>query len=149
MTDLRDDVDMTPMVDVVFLLLIFFMVTAAFHIQKSIEIPQPDTSQAAESATIDELADDALVVRVDGDNIYWIGGPAWHEEKEAPNPVDMLIKLREARAAARQAAAGSANVLLVLAAGDATHEKVVAALDAGSELGMEDVRLATLEDEEL
>jgi len=35
----EDELDMTPMVDVTFLLLIFFMVTASFTLQKS--IPQP------------------------------------------------------------------------------------------------------------
>ena len=33
------EMDMTPMVDVTFLLLIFFMVTAAFAMQKSFQVP--------------------------------------------------------------------------------------------------------------
>ena len=33
----EDELDMTPMVDVTFLLLIFFMVTASFTLQKSLE----------------------------------------------------------------------------------------------------------------
>tara|TARA_R110002111_G_scaffold250210_1_gene314412 strand:+ start:132 stop:608 length:477 start_codon:yes stop_codon:yes gene_type:complete len=37
------EMDMTPMVDVTFLLLIFFMVTAAFSLQKSIEMPRQRT----------------------------------------------------------------------------------------------------------
>ena len=39
----QPEMDMTPMVDVTFLLLIFFMVTAAFTMQKSFEIPTPKT----------------------------------------------------------------------------------------------------------
>jgi biopolymer transport protein ExbD len=39
--------------------------------------------------------------------------------------------------------------MLVLASGDATHEKVVDALDAGTAVGMEDVGLATFEEGEL
>ena len=35
----RDELDMTPMVDVTFLLLIFFMVTASFSLQKSLPVP--------------------------------------------------------------------------------------------------------------
>ena len=35
----EEEMDMTPMVDVTFLLLIFFMVTAAFSLQKSIKMP--------------------------------------------------------------------------------------------------------------
>src|SRR5512146_2340419 len=45
MTD--DGLDMTPMVDVTFLLLIFFMVTAAFALQRSIQIPTPAPSASA------------------------------------------------------------------------------------------------------
>jgi len=33
------ELDMTPMVDVTFLLLLFFMVTAAFNLQKAIVLP--------------------------------------------------------------------------------------------------------------
>ncbi|TWU08000.1 ExbD/TolR family protein [Stieleria varia] len=36
--------DMTPMVDVTFLLLIFFMVTAAFSLQRAIAIENPETN---------------------------------------------------------------------------------------------------------
>ncbi len=42
----EDDLDMTPMVDVTFLLLIFFMITAAFSLQKSMEVPAPTARTA-------------------------------------------------------------------------------------------------------
>jgi hypothetical protein len=42
------DMDMTPMVDVTFLLLIFFMVTASFSVQKSIQRP----AQKAEDPSV-------------------------------------------------------------------------------------------------
>ena len=45
--DSEDDLDMTPMVDVTFLLLIFFMVTAAFSLQKSINVPTPEKEENA------------------------------------------------------------------------------------------------------
>jgi biopolymer transport protein ExbD len=38
--------------------------------------------------------------------------------------------------------------LLVKAHGDSLHEKVVAALDAGTEVGMEQVQLTTIEESE-
>ncbi len=140
------DIDMTPMVDVTFLLLIFFVMTAAFSLQKSIEVPTTEDETGAESRTMDDFADDTVIVRVDQDNIYWISSPAWHEEREAPNAVDMLIKVRKARAESATVAGTEVNRLLVLASEDATHEKVVAALDAGSEVGMEQVQLATAEE---
>ena len=109
MTDDSADIDMTPMVDVTFLLLIFFVMTAAFSLQKSIEVPTTEDETRAESRTMDDFADDTVIVRVDQDNIYWISSPAWHEEREAPNAVDMLIKVRKARAESATAAGTEVN----------------------------------------
>ena len=46
------------------------------------------------------------------------------------------------------AAAVVPTKLLVKAHGDSLHEKVVAALDAGTEVGMEQVQLMTIEESE-
>ena len=46
----EEEMDMTPMVDVTFLLLIFFMVTAAFSVQKVIEVPAPQEQEASTNA---------------------------------------------------------------------------------------------------
>jgi len=142
-----DDMDMTPMVDVTFLLLIFFMITAAFALQKSLEVPPVDDDQAAPTQTVEDLEKDSIVVRVDGDNVYWVGCPMWTEEQRAPSMTDMRAKVREAREGDAHGK-GPAR-MLVQANGDATNERVVAALDAGSAVGMEDIRLMTYEDGDL
>ncbi len=144
----EEDIDMTPMVDVTFLLLIFFMITAAFALQKSIEVPPSDDNQAVQASTIEEFEEDSIVVRIDGDNIFWVSSPGWTEEKEATSPQDMLVQLRRARREASESGLSAPSRLVVLASGDATHQRVVLALDAGSEVGMEDIRLATFEDDE-
>jgi len=141
-----DELDMTPMVDVTFLLLIFFMITAAFALQKSIEVPPTEDQQAAQTQTVEDFEEDSIIIRVDSDNTYWIQSPAWTTEKEAMSKQDMLVKLREARKSGAGDDAGPTK-LLVLASGDAVHERVVAALDAGSAVGMEEVRLATVDDD--
>ncbi|MFM7973431.1 MAG: ExbD/TolR family protein, partial [Pirellula sp.] len=46
----KDDMDMTPMVDVTFLLLIFFMITANFTMQKSIQVPAEKSDEASSQA---------------------------------------------------------------------------------------------------
>ncbi|MEZ6068521.1 MAG: biopolymer transporter ExbD [Planctomycetaceae bacterium] len=58
--------DMTPMVDVTFLLLIFFMITAAFNVQKSMQAdpPQPEDEGAAQTMTIEEQEEDSIVVTI-------------------------------------------------------------------------------------
>jgi biopolymer transport protein ExbD len=141
------DMDMTPMVDVTFLLLIFFTVTAAFALQKSLEVPPVDDDQATQAQTVEDLEKDSIVVRVDGDNIFWIGCPMWIEEQRAPSTTDMQAKVREARKGDERGP--GPTKMLVQANGDATHEHVVAALDAGSAVGMEDIRLMTYEEGDL
>jgi biopolymer transport protein ExbD len=141
------EMDMTPMVDVTFLLLIFFTVTAAFVIQKSLEVPPIQEDEAAESQTVEDLEKDSIVIRVDGDNVFWVGCPMWGEEQRAPSIIDMQAKVRDARKGDGDGT-GPAK-MLVQANGDATHEHVVAALDAGSAVGMEDIRLMSYEDGDL
>ena len=140
-----DDMDLTPMVDVTFLLLIFFMITAAFALQKSLEVPPVEDDEAAATQTVEELEVDSVVIRIDADNVFWIGAPKWDEEQRAPSVQDMLIKLREARESIK----GGSAKLLVQASGDARHEFVVAALDAGSGVGMEEISIMSYEDDEM
>ncbi len=138
------ELDMTPMVDVTFLLLIFFMITAAFALQKSIEVP-PIGEEAAAAQTVDDLEKDSIVIRIDGDKIFWIGAPRWESEQKVVSKQDLIVKLREAREDKHD---GPAK-LLVQANGDSRHEFVVAALDAGSGVGMEEIRLMNYEDGDL
>ena len=140
----QDEMDMTPMVDVTFLLLIFFMVTAAFQLQKSLEIPAPDESRPSTKAkTIPDYEDDPeyVVVRVDAYNTFHVIAA---EEKEAPSEQELIVQLQDAKSS------GIGNIipnrLLVVADGEALHERVVMALDAGTRVGMEEVKLVTVEE---
>jgi len=144
--ELEDDMDMTPMADVTFLLLIFFMITATFTLQKSFEVPTPEDSQPqSQTQTLQDFENDPqyVVVRVDANNTYWVTTPQW--EYEAPSKQELLIKLREARRPNLQLAMPTR--MLVVANGEARHETVVAALDAGTAVGMEDVKLLTVEED--
>ena len=60
----------------------------------------------------------------------------------------MLSILREEREGLSGSDSKGPSSLLVLADGDALHETVIMALDAGSAVGMENVRLAPPVDEE-
>lgn len=139
-----DEMDLTPMVDVTFLLLIFFMITAAFAVQKAISVPPINDSEASASQSVEDLEQDSIVVRIDADNVYWVGAPKWSQEQQAASPAEMRSKLREARAEAN-----APTKLLVQAHGSSRHESVVAALDAGSGSGLEEIMLLSYEDGEL
>ena len=141
------EMDMTPMVDVTFLLLIFFMVTAAFTMQKSFEVPISEDEQASQRP-IQEIESDAdfVIVRVDEFNTFHVSAARWDEEREAPSEQDLLVRLMEARRGTGSVA--GATRMLVMASGEAHHEKVVTAMDAGASAGMEDVKLVTVEDDE-
>jgi len=135
-----DEMDLTPMVDVTFLLLIFFMITAAFAAQKAISVPPVEETEAA-AQTVDELEQDSIVVRIDGDNVYWVSAPKWTEEQQAVSQAEMRSKLREAYDEGK-----GPKTLLVQANGSARHESVVAALDAGSGSGLEEIQLLSYEE---
>ena len=62
----EDGLDMTPMVDVTFLLLIFFMITAAFNVQKSMQAdpPEPEDEGAAQTMTIEEQEQEDIIVGI-------------------------------------------------------------------------------------
>ncbi len=140
------EMDMTPMVDVTFLLLIFFMVTAAFSLQKSFQIPTPrEDHPSTQAQTVDDFEEDPdfVIVRIDENSTFYISAAHWDEEREAPSKQDLLVSLKDARAGAE----AIPTQLLVIAHGDAWHEKVVMAMDAGTEVGMTDVKLVTVEDD--
>jgi biopolymer transport protein ExbD len=133
-------VDMTAMVDIVFFLLIFFMVTSMQGVFSSIALPATDpqkTSVRTRKSVSDFETDGSyLVVRVDRDDSIWFNGA------EVPSELELLARLREARQGA-----AAPNKMLVLTSGDARYGVVVTVLDAGNDVGMDEVRLAF--DEEL
>jgi biopolymer transport protein ExbD len=141
-----EGIDMTPMVDVTFLLLIFFMVTAAYSLQKSIQVPAPDQEESsAQARTYEDIEqdDDFVIIRIAKDNTIWVN------EQEAPSEQEVLVKLREAREGQPGTTTRGPTSLLVMPDVEARHETVVMCLDAGSAVGMENVRLACVDEDEL
>ena len=132
----RNDLDMTSMVDVTFLLLIFFMVTASFAIQKIQAYPESVTDQPSPAATI--LASDYVQVTIDDRDNYFVMTPL-DGELEAPSDNEMRQLVR------RGVETSGARRLLVVAHVDSTHQKVVTALDAGTIAGCNQVEIKTTE----
>jgi biopolymer transport protein ExbD len=65
--DESNDIDLTPMLDVVFIMLIFFIVTASFvkEIGLDVNIPEKDNNPPPENA------DENILVRISADNQIW------------------------------------------------------------------------------
>lgn len=141
-----DELDMTPMVDVTFLLLIFFMITAAFALQKVLSVPPVQDEEEASTQIVEDIEKDSIVVRIDEDNVFWIGGPQWQEEQKAVSTPDMRAKVQEAKTAGPGI---GPTKMLVQAHGDAVHEKLVDALDAGAAVKMSQISVMVYEDGEL
>ncbi len=143
------ELDMTPMVDVTFQLLIFFMLTATFVQQRSLNMPKPKDESQTASKSIEEIqeASDTVTVRVDGNGTFYISAAALGDDEiEVPSRQELYVKLKQARQP--DASGNIPTRLLVMANGDAIHGRVVMAIDAGNEIGMESVQLVTQEDEE-
>lgn len=141
------EMDMTPMVDVTFQLLIFFMLTASFVLQRSLEIPKPEKKEASSGQTVEEVAemDDVVSVRIDENGTYFLSAASLGDDIEIPSEQELIVRLRQARQPDSQGRIPSR--LLVQAHGDAIHKRVVSAIDAGNEVGMEKVQLVTKDDE--
>lgn len=129
----KDLIDMTAMVDVTFFLLIFFMVTSMHSLQTSISMPTPEASVGSRKNPAAVSSEgNQVVVRIDSDDSIWID-----DTEVAATPQELISKLRES----------NEENMLVYANGEARHGTVVMVLDAGSGAGMEQIRLASAEEE--
>jgi biopolymer transport protein ExbD len=126
--------DMTPMVDVTFLLLIFFMVTAAFTTQASIEFP------SAEGEFGNNVGSEVVTVDIGDDGAFCV--LTSEHEYVCPSVQELYVRLRGEMAKTPKPAR-----LVVRASGGATHERVVIVLDAGAEVGLEDIQLETVDED--
>jgi biopolymer transport protein ExbD len=135
-----DEIDMTPMIDVVFQLLIFFMVTAAFALQKTLPVPTPESQSAVAAAPVELDDADLVTVRVEADDSLWV------DDVLAVSRQDLIAKLRRLRTTSGLRGGPGPRRLRVVADPDAKQEFVVTALDAGSAAGMEEIQLAAVDD---
>jgi len=89
------ELDMTPMVDVTFLLLIFFMITAAFSLQKSMESPRQQSDAPSTSAVEEDPEElDMVTVQINEYGSYLVLAADW--ERETPGKQNLIGALKEA-----------------------------------------------------
>ena len=121
-------INLTPLIDVVFLLLIFFMVTTTFTKETRLLIDLPEASGDVADSSPATLE---LVIGKDGN--YAVNGQ---------NLINRDIKT--IMAALRDASGGNADIPLVITAdAQATHQAVITAMDAAGRLGFSQLNIAT------
>ena len=119
-------INLTPLIDVVFLLLIFFMVSTSFSelTQLVVDLPEAEGTPASADNTL------LLVVDVQG-NMTLDGEPV-------PNDASGLS------AALRQRLSGNADISVTLSADAMTpHQYVVTAIDVAAQLHITRLTIAT------
>ena len=122
------DVNLTPLIDVVFLLLIFFMVSTTFEHQSRIQVELPEAS--AEPTTPEA---ESLEIIVDAQGRYFIG-----EEQVVNTQLKTLMG-----AIAKVIGDRTDMPVIVRADANSPHQSVVTVLDATSQLGLTRISLAT------
>jgi biopolymer transport protein ExbD len=122
------EVNLTPLIDVVFLLLIFFMVSTTFEHQSRIQIELPEAT-----ASPVEIEEDSIEIIIDAQGRYFIG------EEQVVNTELKTLK------SAISKAVGDRDTVPVTIRADANtpHQAVITALDATSQLGLTRISLAT------
>ena len=127
------EVNLTPLIDVVFLLLIFFMVSTTFEHQSRIKVDLPEAS-----AVPTKPEDESLEIIIDVQGRYYIGG------EQVVNTMPKTLK------SAISKAVGEREGLAVTIRADANtpHQAVVTALDVTSQLGLTRISLATSKTQE-
>jgi serine/threonine protein kinase len=125
-------IDLTPAVDVTFQLLIFFMVTASFSMQKAFDVPPAKKTDGVSTSVVVEQdqSSTAIKVQVDAENIFFI-----EETKKATSYRELLELLK----AEKNASADLTDVELELHP-DSTHEARIMVIDAATQAGFTRVK---------
>jgi biopolymer transport protein ExbD len=121
--------NLTPLIDIVFLLLIFFMVTTSFSRETRLLVSLPEASGSAENAT------ESIEVLVDKEGGYAING-----RRLVNAEVDSLVRGLELESG------GDVSLLVVLVAdAEVQHQSVVTAMEAIGRAGFASLSIATRE----
>lgn len=133
------EMDMTPMIDVTFLLLIFFMITASFSLQKGLDVPSNSEQESEATAPLPGLGDfaDRLLVEINDQNEFSLKDPSQPNAPGTPIPAGELFERIN-----QSSQAEGKRKLLILAHEKASHQAVVMAIDAAGRAGITDVSLA-------
>ena len=103
------EINLTPMLDVVFIMLIFFIVTATFIRETGLEVNRPDDNEAQ---VVQE--DGAILVIIDSTDDIWIDNRIVDARAVRPNIERMHAEDPDRRVVIQVANASSADTLVTI-----------------------------------
>ena len=121
--DEAGEIDLTPMLDVVFILLIFFIVTSVFVTEAGIEVIKPEAS------TVEDTSGDLLLIAIGPSGDIWIDG-----DQIDPRFIRSRFELRLADA--------PNSAIVIQADQNADNEQVMLILEAARDANIEDVSIS-------
>ncbi len=123
------EVTITPLIDVVFLLLLFFMLSTTFDRESQLSVDLPEASTEATQAP-----KEIIEITVNQAGEFFIG-----EQKVVNTEADTLRK------ALAKTAGDKRNIPVIIRAdGLAPHQSVVTVMDVAAQLGLVEISLATV-----
>ena len=117
------EIDLTPMLDVVFILLIFFIVTSVFVTEAGIEVSKPEAS------TVEDTSGDLILIAVGAGGDIWIDG-----DQIDPRFIRSRFELRLADA--------PNSAVIIQADQNSNNEQVMLILAAAREANIEDISIS-------
>ena len=124
------NVNLTPLIDVVFLLLIFFMVSTTFTRETQLSVDLPEATGLAR----DEV-DQQVEILIDESGEYRVNGRPLVDQR-----------VRTLQAAIYEITNGDTTMPLVISAdAQAAHQSVVRAMDAAGQMGFSRLSIASIQ----
>ena len=126
-------INLTPLIDIVFLLLIFFMVSTTFQRETELEIALPEASAEASEQEVS-----ALILEIDAAGAYRLGTKQGGQSSDfGPVNIEQLSEMLKGLSANNDTA-----TLVVKADARTPHQAVVQALDAARKANLTRVKFA-------
>jgi len=124
------EINLTSLIDVVLLLLVFFMVTTSFVRESKIGIRLPEASRTEDAV----IQDEPLTVSVTAQGTYLVNGRSLLDNRAAT--LEAAIKVL--------AGDSPAQAVTISADANASHQDVVRAMDVAGRLGYVEINIATV-----
>ena len=127
------EINLTSLIDVVLLLLVFFMITTSFVRESKIGIRLPEASSTQEAM----VAEEPMVISVSAQGTYLVNGRQLLDNRAAT--LESAIRVL--------AGNNLGGKITVSADADASHQSVITAMDVAGQLGYVEINIATIKPE--